>query len=420
MMLLWLLACPRSILPELELERTPAARLEEEPAEIEAWHSWLLHGDVLARRPRAPTALPDPGLAAWAEAARGSGESAAFWRAEGGAAGTPSLPLLRGARLASVEALPGDPTGRSAWIVPLSDPGGATLEGVRAPLSWLGATNDEELFAVLERGVLLAWLDAPGLAWTAVAGRLADPDLSRLAATPAGAILLARSAPASPASGATVRSATELALLQAAADLPSEHEAVRRLAESLAPGKLDPVASLLSANLPILTASAGDDPTAGLALVAHTALRWRGACPDTPCGGFDRLPTLTAAGAYGPEAAELAAVWRVVAWKSSVDELYAAWGRPQVVPAMDRIVELIADEQPRTLDRNVLLRSHPDPAWALAVTRAVGGPDGTDRNAVLRALYRKVAAAAVAAHERAPAFAEPLGRIAKRAARAGE
>lgn len=421
MILLWLAACPRSILPELELDRSAGAAVAAEPAELEPWREWLLHGDLLARRPRTPATLLDPGLAVWKETAGGVGESASFWRAELSAPRTASLPLVRGARLAAVESLPGDAAGRLAWVVPLAEPGGAPLEGARAPMEWLGADTDEALFATMERSVLLGWLDAPGIAWPSVLARLSAPDLARLAETPVGAILLARRAPdAPPSAGASLRSATELALLQAAADLPREHEAARKLAAQLAPDQLDPAASLLRSALPALTAGAGNDATAGLALVAHTALRWREACTDRPCGGFDRLPTLAAAAGYGPEAAELAAVWRVVAWKSSVDELHAGWGRPQVVPAMDRIVELVASEQPRALDRNVLLRPQPDPAWSLAVSRAVGGPEGTDRKVVERALYRRVGAAAEAARAAAPAFAEPLERIVRRSAKYGE
>ena len=82
MILLWLAACPRSILPELELDRSAGAAVAAEPAELEPWREWLLHGDLLARRPRTPATLLDPGLAVWKETAGGVGESASFWRAE--------------------------------------------------------------------------------------------------------------------------------------------------------------------------------------------------------------------------------------------------------------------------------------------------------------------------------------------------
>lgn len=423
MTLLLFLACPRSVLPELELESRPKEAVDVEPVEREAWREWLLHGDILARRPRIPQVLLDPGLTVWLGANGGSGESASFWRAEHEAAHTPSLALARGARLAAVEAMQGDPSGQLAWVVPLSDPGRATLETARTPMQWLGAESDEALFGVLERGVLLAWLDAPDVAWPSVIARIGSPDLARLAGSPVGAILAARGGePAGvPASAvATVQAATELGLLQAAADTPSEHEAVRARAATSGGSGVDPAAALLALALPPLTAAAANDEAAGLALLTHTALRWRDRCPDRPCGGFDRLPTLRAVATYGGQAAELAAVWRVVMWKASVDELHSAWGRPQVVPAMDRIVELVAAEHVRALDRNMLLRTQPDSAWSLAVSRAVGGPEGTDRKAVLRALYRAVGVVAAEARAAAPAFAEPLDRIVRRAAKAAE
>jgi hypothetical protein len=422
--MIWLLlGCPRSVAPELELDRTPAAAEVAEPGELEAWRAWLLHGDVLARRPRSPANLLDPGLASWRGPAAGGGEAAALWKAEAGAAGTPSLPLLRGARLAAAETLGGDPATRLAWVVPLADPGSARVDRPRSAFAWLGADADGDVLVVMERAVILGWLDAPGVAWPEVIRRLGSDDLADLALTPAGALLEARGRPpAGPATEAreALRAATELALLQAAADAPSEHEAIRARIAATGVTDVDVPAAMIERALPALVAGAGADDLAGLALVAQTGLRWRGRCADPPCGGFDRLPALAAAGRYGTEPAELAAAWRALAWKSAVDELYAAWGRPQAVGAMDRVAELVAANDPRALDRNVLLRAGPDAAWCLAVSRAVGGPEGTDRKAVFRALYRAVAREASEALARAPGFAEPLDRIARRARRAGE
>ncbi|MSQ02338.1 MAG: hypothetical protein EXR71_10690 [Myxococcales bacterium] len=413
-------ACPQKIPPGLELIPTGAAVEVAEPADLAAWRRWLLAGDPLARRLTRPVVVRDPGYAVWARLPPDAAPDA-VWFLEASAAGTASVALLRGARLAGAETMLADPTGLTRWLLPLAEPGAGNVEAPRGPLAWLGSDRADAALPVLERAVLLGWLGAPDIDTSAVAALLGDDAWARLATTPAGQLLLGRNGDAASPSELGRRvlaDVTMFALEEAAADSAKEHAALkaRRLALAGADGE-DVVATRLERALRDLTLDARDDGAAGMALVAHAALRWRGRCPDLPCGGFDRMDQLRAAARFGPEPARLAAVWRTVAWKSAVDELWAAWDRPQVVRAMDRIVELAADAAPRELDRSIVVRPEPDAAWILPVTRAVGGPEATSKEGLFRALYGRVAVEAHAAASVAPQAAAALGRIERRAGR---
>lgn len=421
MILAGFLACVHQVSPELELAPTPTSAPDPEPADLPAWRAWVLHGDPLARHPRLPSNGLDPALSDWlALARRGEADSSAWWQLEHQSPAGTAVAFSRGARLAEAEVNLRSPGALLRWLVPLGEPGPAAFEAPRAPLAFLRVEADDAVLAILERGVLLGWLDGPAIDVSAPAALLNDPAWARLAATPAGVMVSARIAAPGPNPAAAIHALEEafsLALEEAAADAPAEYEAVkvRRHALGGDTPSADVVADLLTTAFAPLAASAQEDRAAGLALVAHAALRWRNRCPDAPCGGFDRLGELSAGGRFGADAARLAAIWQVVAWKGAVDELWAAWDRPQALHAMDRIVELVAADEPRALDLTALLRPAPEGAWILPVTRAVGGPEGTSKEALFRALYRRVAEVARAAASASPAQAATLGRIEKRA-----
>ncbi len=420
-MMLWLVfACTQKVPPGLGLIPSGETIEAPEPTDPAAWRRWLLGGDPLARRLKRPALVRDAGYAAWAGLAADA-ESDTVWFLEAGASGTASVPLLRGARLAGAETLLADLVGLTRWLLPLSEPGPGVLAAPRPPLAWLGTERADAALSVLERGVLLGWLGAPDIDTSAPAALLSEDAWARLATTPAGRLLLARNGEAAtpPEDGARVLlDVTAFALEEAAADSAKEHEALkaRRVVLAATEGE-DVVSTRLARALAALTPAAPNDDAAGMALVAHAALRWRGRCPDVPCGGFDRIDQLKAATRFGRQSAGLAAVWRTIAWKGAVDELWASWERPQVLRAMDRIVELAADAAPRELDRSMVLRPGPDAGWILPVTRAVGGPEATSKEGLFRALYGRVAVEARAAALAAPGNAGALGRIERRAHR---
>jgi len=164
-----------------------------------------------------------------------------------------------------------------------------------------------------------------------------------------------------------------------------------------------------------LAADAATDASTGLALLAQAALRWRGACADAPCGGFDRVAAMGTAGGWDPAVSPLAEVWRVIAAKDAVDRLESAYETPASPQALDGVVEVLVGSG-GAVDRAILLYPRPGAPVNLALSRAAGGGDLTTREDLLRTLGARLArdarAAAVAAPER---MREPLLRIAKRA-----
>ena len=420
MILLLLAACPRTISPELEITPPQAAAVElGEPEEIGAWRAWILRGDPLGRRARVPQRHLDPGLDRWLSSAGHDAEPEAWWQAESESRGTGALPLLRGARLAAAEVVVHEPGQLLRWFVPLGESKGPPVEHPRAAFAWAGTPGEEGTLAAIERSVLLGWLDGPDISTDAVASLLAQPEWARLASLPASLILRGRtqSAPA-PVDSALrdLDEATTFAVHQAAADRPDEYADVRAEREALgaALGE-DPIAVRLLRALPVFAAAAGLDENAGFALVSHAALRWGGRCTDLPCAGLDRADEWATASRWGPNPARYAGTWRAIAWKGAVDELWSAWDRPQVVSAMDRVVELIATDSPRALDLSALLHASPEPAWILPITRAIGPAEGTSRVVLFRDLYARVATEAARAAAADPARSEALGRIAARA-----
>lgn len=421
MILLFALGCVHEVSRELELIPSSPATAEPEPEEVGAWRAWVVHGDPLARHPRLPATARDTAFAPWlAVATANPAEAVAWWRAEQLAAGTAAVPLFRGARLAAIEAVAPDPAGVLPWLVPLAvNP--TPVDHPRGPLEWLSAAPDA-LLTVAERATLLGWLDGPAIDVRPAAALLELPVWARLAEKPAGALVRARvgTAAPSPAAHADVDAALALLLADASRDPATptlRAAALARLgvAEGAPDAPRDAAAALLRRALPGLTAAAHVDEDAGLALAAHAALRLRGACEDLPCGGFDRLPELAAAARFGPGPARVAALLRVLAWEAAVSELHAAWDRPQVTHGMDRVVELLAADDPRALDRSFLTRPAPDPGWVLPVTRALGGPEGTSKEAALRVLWAHVAEVAHGAVSQAPDAGNALTRIEKRA-----
>ncbi len=137
-------------------------------------------------------------------------------------------------------------------------------------------------------------------------------------------------------------------------------------------GDADPIRALLQRALAGLVADAGADRSAGGALLAATALRWRGQCGWDPCSGLDRVRTMRAAARFHADVDELAAIWQVIALKEALDGLEV--GRETVlyprasVAIADALLGLGAGPLPVDLVR----RARPDETVWGTLSRAAG------------------------------------------------
>ncbi len=411
MLLLLLLACPRSVQPVAAAPTTTAPLDTTEPTDPAARVTWIIHGDPLARRPRLPSATDDPDLVAFVTIARSSDpRPAQWWSLERQHRGTLAAALSAGARLASLETTLGVPEDALDYVLPLARARSSDLK--RPVLAAIGGPA-EVLLPMVERQVLLAWMDGPGIPSEPVATLLRRPEWARLAETPAGRLLGAGGARADATSAReALLDATWMALMEASANTDREQDALRALLGERGRARIDDRLREAEAGL---RANASDPADRGGALLAQAALRWRGACGDPPCGGLDRVRGMVAAGRWSPDLAALADTWRVIAWKNADDHLVSAWDHPSFPSAADQLVEVLLTEAV-TLDRSMLRMASPDIRFTLEVTRALGGGDLTGKDDLFRAIHRKVGAVAKAAATHAPErLREPLTRMATRA-----
>ncbi|MFZ5476983.1 MAG: hypothetical protein ACOZNI_09435 [Myxococcota bacterium] len=420
--MLWMLvACPRPVAPALEVEPEVEAAEAPEPADPEARAAWMVASDPLVRRPRVPEGAVPADLAdAVARLKDPQPPPQVWWQLEARNRGTRAVPFARGARLAVLETALGDPAEALAWVVPLPPPPGVPPDEVRPPLAWLGTERAEDLLVVVERQVMLGWLDGPGVDAKPAAAALAADTYDRLAATPSGKLLLARGkAPVDAAAGADglakLEEATWLAAMDVAADRDVEQARFKELeAEVAARVGAAPLKALLDGAEAAYLKDAGTDASVGGALLAQAARRWIGACPDTPCGGLDRVAEMGTAARWG--VGGLAEAWQVVALKGAADRLEFGYEHATGADAMVGVVEALVGTGATGIDRSILRRLRPDLSVNLTLTRAAGGGDLTSKEDLVRALRARVAERARAAASSAPAkLKEPLERIAKRA-----
>ncbi|MCK6505465.1 hypothetical protein L6R53_19065 [Myxococcota bacterium] len=448
---LGLAACVR--VPEVLAPVAPAPAVAElvEVADPASAAAVLVGADPLLRRPRRPEDwVRLPGLepvAAWAQvAARTQPLPADWWALERAWPGTLAVPLARGARLAELESLlagglrPEDTGHVVALLAPLADIERTGPADTRPALDWLvpGAAAPALAPAALahaERTVLLGWLDGPDLPLRAPAQAMRPGVHDRLLTSPAGALLLARAQGATdPSAGQLGRErlalATYAALLAAGADTDADQaRAVGQLA-SLAedlraagvavPDRRDgaELAALREAREQLTRDAATADST-GLALVASTGERLRGACPEGACRGLDRVGTLRRAATWGPQAAAAAATWRVIATKEALDSLEVTVERSTFGVGMPDLVDVLLAEGAGPVDLSLLRQRAAGPATWLALTRALGAPDTTDAApaiAALRALLVRHCDEALG-HPLPDRQAEQVRRIRDRAAR---
>lgn len=406
--MLLLLAClsPKEVPPSAPLAPPPPP---ENPSELLAW---ILAGDPLVRHPRRPL-LPPADLATFFQSV------VPAWDLEQAAAGTVAVPFFRGARLAELELLSvGNLTVADfRLLAPFSEPTTPPPMPARPLLTWLGGSEMERLLHVVERQVILGWLDGPDIDLSLVAPLLQDTRFDRLADMPAGQLLTARAVSRhDEAEGKRGQElmveATRLALLEVAADTAQEQvewRNTRTAAATTYQSSGDPINTILLQAQTALWANAQQKESVGLALVAQAALRWREACTDTPCGGMDRALALRAARRWGVDT--MVSAWEAIFWKDTYDHLDVAWGRPSAIAAEDDLVELLVGVP--LLEPRILLFPEPGPASILALMRAMNQSDATEVNTLLRAVQAEVARHAQDLGE--PRWAEPLGRILQRA-----
>lgn len=441
LLLLAAIGCaPRAIPPHLQMEPPPAERAPTAaPTTLEAAADQLVQTDPLLRRARPETpehwaAVPQAGpLVAWAALAAGTTPPPKEWdRVEANFPGTLAVPLVRGAALAVLEAATaGGTLGPDAgvevlpWLGPVVVDGAALPAAARGPLEWLGGAPEEargRILHIAERRTLLGWLDGPDLPTAAAAAALRPGVYDRLRDSPTGALLLAHDAPRNdPAQGeagrASLTRATTLALQAVAADRDIDQvrwrETRERLRDTLGD---DPIASSLADARVQLTADAGRPASAGLALVALTAERIHGTCPDRPCRGLDRVATLDAPARWSAEAEAPAAVWRVIAVKAALDSLEVTRDRVGVPSAWLALADALAGSTGGSV-RHALLRTRaPDAATWLELSRLAGGVDATtwdQAQAALNAHLLRLVEAALA-YELPPAQRDVLTRIRRR------
>lgn len=435
-LLAWLAGCARPLPDHLRLDPPPAAPppgaivapITDRASALAA----TLGRDPLARRPGRPdpeaVRVHAPAVEAFLDASRGVPSDAprpALLALEAAQVGTEAVGLARGSRLGLADAalastlVDGRAAERRALLL-----GTALTDGPddpanpRGPLDWAGGRAG---FAELgARWVLAGWLTGPEVPLAPVAAALAGSPFDALRGRPLGRLIGARAEGrrADPsAARADLARATHLALQQVAADRDAEQGAWAdtRRREAAALGVDDPVRALLERAFEGLLADAGDPRSAGLALVAATALRVIDRCPDAPCGGLDRAETLRAAGRWDPAAGEAGAIWEVIFWDRTLATLAAGRDTGLFPTAATDLADLLLGTG-APVDAVLLRKARPDPTVWLVAARAVGEEGATDWETAHVALGRHLRARAAEAATRASIDDRPLlERISARA-----
>lgn len=403
-----LAACPRPVPDHLRVDPPPrpvgvTPDAPSGPTSVEGAVAGLVGADPLVRSPSLPEVRE-------LEALDGAASLAAYVHAvqdleqgDGQAERTMQqledqwprdavVALSRGYRLRVVEnllgnqALPVDQ--RDVSVMGLLTPLQVASDGAalnRGPLDWLAPDGvpEAQIHGYGERWVLQGWLAAPEIPVGAAAEALRADMYDGLSRTPTAALLLARDdgADADPSAGLdALARATELALLQAAADRDREQAdwSERRKAAATELGVEDPIHALLSEAATSLTAGAGADVATGGALLALSAMRWRNACDDSPCRGLDRVATMGQARRFDDRIDTLGHVWQVIALKEALDTMEVAHDSVMYPDGSVALVDAVLGTGGGPLDDQVLRKRRPDAGVWLAVSRAVGEEGVTD------------------------------------------
>ena len=432
MIALVLVACgPKEIPPHLRVDPVEASGSSLAGTTL----ADLVAHDPLVRRPApGPNGhwkdLGDP-VEAWAALARRENLEPTDWAAlEARLPGTLAVPLARGARLAvlevkaSEELTPQAEASVARWLGHIQADEQSPTHAPGAPLAWLDPKDPlGTAVHIAERQVLLGWLDGPGIPLSAAAEAMRPGVHDRLIDAPAGHLLLGRAQHATDPSARArgfeaLARATSLALESAAADRDSEQQAfAARTAAARAELGGEPVPALLALARTALSLDAGDDVSAGLALVAIGAERLVDSCPDRPCVGLDRTLALARTETWGPEVARWARAWRLVALKDAVDAFEVAYDRPTFYHVIPGLADALIGTGASTVPLTLLQQRSANSTVLLAISRAAAGVDATDEEGATLALRKRLAeiAGQVASDPPDPSIAAFASRVKARA-----
>ena len=168
-----------------------------------------------------------------------------------------------------------------------------------------------------------------------------------------------------------------------------------------------------------LVMDAGDDRSAGLALVALSARRLRGSCPGGACRDLDRASSIARAEGWHADVAPLARAWMLIALKASVDTVEVSLDRPTLTAALPELIDALVGTGDASFPSGILRRGGPSPQLFLDLSRGMGGPDQLDGTGLLANLKARLVAVAdrALALPQPPELSEPLTRVRERAAR---
>ena len=404
--LLLLLSCAKEIPPHLRVEDATPARYR--PPSVTA----LLAGDPLARRPspRTPSAWEGlkeaDALAIWASTANQRSPSPADWMSVvTKTRGTIGVPLARGAMLAGLEFTQG------SWDHPHQQQVAAWLgltrvaarpigERPSSPMDWLAGSGPKEKLRnarhLATRMVLTGWLDSPSIDLNAVDLAIQSSAYTRLLLSPTGALIHSRAqdqrSDAARSRGQdALKEATMHALRWVGADTNAQQAVLRQARDtSRAAHGATPEALSLRTAVQALTADAGDPRSAGLALVAITAERMAGTCPDRPCEGLYLTATLQRSSMWGDEAGVLAHIWTLIATKRALDTLEVSLERPSLSRRLLQIGEALSGFTGAPIELAFLRHRSASPALLLSISRMAGGRDVTQAKAALDAVRHRL------------------------------
>jgi len=278
-----------------------------------------------------------------------------------------------------------------------------------------------------ERSVLLGWMDGPDIDVEPAALALTQPGHSRMLDTPAGTLVRARAAKersedAAARGRAALNEASVLALATVGADRDAEQEVLKRRlanAQETLGNTQDPIGTGLHRARISLTADAGSNVSAGLALVAMTAERLFRTCPEGQCAGLDRTQVLESAARWGPEARAMARVWQVIALKQAVDTLVASHNKPSFGHSLIDVVDPLSGTGGGSIELSLMRYRTAEPTALLQISRLAQGPAATDSVEVIGAVKARLVRAcdAALAERHSRAVITEIRRIRERARR---
>ena len=404
--LLLVLSCTKEVPPHLQVE--PRVPTENLAPSMEA----LLGSDPLARRPdpREPEAWTGLNeaevLRIWSTVAATQAPTPADWVAlEARTRGTVGVALARGAMLAGLEVSQGDwghPHQKvvAAWLG-LTRVDARPLGGRHsAPLDWLPGTDPQTQLKnarhIAVRRVLTGWLDGPDIDLNAVGKAIQSDSYTSLIASPTGALIDARARdqrkPSDQAEGRDLLwAATAHAARWAGADSNKQQAILRQERDTSRKAHgATPTTLALRAARAALEQDAGDAESAGLALVAITAERIIGTCPDIPCEGLGRVATLQRAALWGEDARVAALLWTIIATKQALDTLEVALDHPSLYRRLPEVADALSGLTQSPIALSFLRHRTSSPALYMALSRMADGPDITEKEDALDAIRRRL------------------------------